>query len=207
MQSHFIQNLWSFLTTEAVPLTTIAAILGVIFAVLNLRKIAQDSHDRTRPYIALEPRLGVQLNGAIDLVITNYGQSPANNIVLTPIDPLEPGEDEYILPFLEKFIGRQFHMAPDASFRIMWRNITKGRTCGAPEVTRVKVTYQGPKRTMFFFQKTYKEEITVDCGFVRATPAPSKGARTNYSGDDQIKALKNIDLAIRTLNQHTANHY
>lgn len=95
---------WSFLKTEAVPLTVITAILGVIFAVLNLMKLASDSRERTRPYIALEPRLGVHLDGAIDLVVTNYGQSPAHNVVLKPLGKLEAGKDEYILPLLDKVL-------------------------------------------------------------------------------------------------------
>lgn len=199
-------DLWSFLKTEAAPLTVLTAILGVIFAVLNLMKLVSDSRERTRPYIALEPRLGVHLNGAIDLVVSNYGQSPAHNIKLKPLDVLEPGEKDYILPRLNKVFERSFFMAPHASFRLMWRSVKDSRQCGAPEVCLVEVTYQSSKSNWLRRQQTYKEVVTVDTSFTMAAPASVTGA-TTHTGTPEQKALKNINLAIRTLNQHIANRY
>ncbi|MFW0168768.1 hypothetical protein [Rothia sp. P4278] len=206
MFSSFFLDLWSFFKTESAPVTAITAILGVLFAVLNLRKLAQDSHDRTRPYIALEPRLGVQLNGAIDLVVTNYGQSPAQNVVLRPLEKFEPGDDEYILERLEKVLNRPFYIAPNASFRVMWRSIYLGNDSGAPEVVQVEVTYQDTKKRLFRKSRTYREILTVDTGFAVATPLPSQGPRRT-SGKESEKALVNIANALRTLNQHIGNRY
>lgn len=207
MQSPLLENLWSFFDTESAPLTTIVAIIGVLFAMWNLKKISQDSHDRSRPYIALEPRPGIQLYGAIDLVVTNYGQSPAKNVVIKPQEPIEQREQDYILPHLNRFFGRCIHMAPNASFRIMWRSVYKDSINGAPESTKLKVTYEGHTRNLLGFTHKYSEVIIVDTSFVDAAPAPSEGAKNDYNGDEQIKVLKNIDLALRALNQHTANHY
>ncbi|HIY94591.1 MAG TPA: hypothetical protein H9821_02845 [Candidatus Rothia avicola] len=197
---------WSFLKTEAVPLTVITAILGVIFAVLNLMKLASDSRERTRPYIALEPRLGVHLDGAIDLVVTNYGQSPAHNVVLKPLGKLEAGKDEYILPLLDKVFNRSFYLAPHASFRIMWRTIEAGSECGAPEVLDVEVTYSWSKPTLLWRNRDYTEVITVDTGFTAAAPMPATGPIRKL-GSPSEKSLANINNAIRTLSQHVANRY
>ena len=199
-------DLWSFLKTEAVPLTVITAILGVIFAVLNLMKLASDSRERTRPYIALEPRLGVHLNGAIDLVVTNYGQSPAHNVVLKPLGKLEGGENEYILPLLDKVFNRTFYLAPHASFRIMWRTVKAEKVGGTPEVLDVEVTYTWDKPGLFRRKFQYTEVITVDTGFTAAAPVPVTGPK-RMSGDSRDKVLVNIDNAIRTLSQHVANRY
>lgn len=196
---------WSFLKTEAVPLTVITAILGVIFAVLNLMKLASDSQERTRPYIALEPRLGVHLNGAIDLVVTNYGQSPAQKVVIRPLEKLDFTEDDYILPLLNNFFGRQLYLAPGASFRIMWRTVKKGRIKGVPETLHVEVSYESTKKNRFKRSKKYKEILVVDTGFTVAAPEPTPGGKTNDPGTQVEKSLKNIDLALRALNQHIAN--
>lgn len=200
-------DLWSFLKTEAAPLTVLTAVLGIIFAVLNLMKLVSDSRERTRPYIALEPRPGVHLNGSVDLVVTNYGQSTAQNITLKPLEPLDPGENEYILPLLNKLFERSFYMAPHASFRLMWRSVASGGKCGAPEVCQVEVVYQSTKANWLRKQKTYKEIVIVDTGFIVAAPEPVDGANTAGSGTPEQKALKNINLALRTLNQHIANRY
>lgn len=212
MQSIFIQNLWSFLDTESTPLTTIVAIIGVLFAILNLRKISQDSHDRSRPYIALEPRVGVQLNGSIDLVVTNYGQSAARALKIDTSNKHDYDNKDYILEALKGFMGEERYLAPNSSLRIMWRrDYVDGdgneHINGMPEKIDITVTYKGPKRRLPGTTKQYSEVITVDTGFVRVSPAPYQGNKINYSGDEQIKVLKDIDLAIRTLNQHTANHY
>lgn len=198
-------DLWSFLKTEAAPLTVITAILGVVFAVLNLMKLASDSRERTRPYIALEPRLGVHLNGAIDLVVTNYGQSPAHNLVLKPLGKLEDGKNEYILPLLDKVFNRPFYLAPQASFRIMWRTVKKGETGGAPETLQVEVSYESTKKNCFKRTRKYKEIQVVDTGFTVAAPKPESGGNTTDPGTQIEKSLKNINSALRALNQHIAN--
>lgn len=77
----------SFLHTESPMIFAVTAVIGICLAIANLLSISRDSRARTRPYITLEPQLGVQNNGSIDLVISNHGNSPVRKLKIENINP------------------------------------------------------------------------------------------------------------------------
>jgi len=200
MVQHIFLNVWSFLKTESTQLTALTALIGVFFALWNLWKLSRDSRSRTRPYVYLEPKLGVQLNGQVDLVITNYGNTPAERIRITPLTPIEPhGDDDWMHKIIQSFLTKELFLGPRANIRVMWRSARNNRPAGAPENIKLKVTYYG---SGFWRQHVpYKELVTVDTSYTQVAPEPSQGS-VNENSDKQLEALKNINNALRALNMH-----
>lgn len=192
----------SFFKTESSTITAVTAVLGTIFALWNLRAISRDSRARARPYVTFEPVPGIQNNGAIDLLIVNRGSSPATHLSFDVLDRWEAKEDDYITEKFFNILGKEFFLAPGAQMRLMWRAVGKFNA-GADEKHRIVAIYQDSSARTLWWKKKYKDEFIIDTSFVVLMPAPQEGSKSNNSNDDpQTKTLKDINHALRTLNEH-----
>ena len=192
----------SFFKTESSTITAVTAVLGTIFALWNLRAISRDSRARARPYVTFEPVPGVQNMGSIDLLIVNRGSSPANRLSFDVPDRWKEKEDDYITEGFFDLLGKEFFLAPGAQMRLMWRSVGRFEA-GADDKHHITVTYQDTSLRTLWWKKKYKDEFIIDTSFVPLMPAPQEGSKSNNSNDDpQTKTLKDINHALRTLNEH-----
>ncbi|WP_152901551.1 hypothetical protein [Rothia dentocariosa] len=197
-------NIKSFLHTESPVIVAVTAVIGTCLAIANLLSISRDSRARTRPYIILEPKLGVHNNGSIDLVISNHGNSPARKIKVEIIDPWEEKEEDYITQNLLRALDREFFLTPGAHVRLMWRNVRQDAKAGADDIHYLAISYYATSGFLGFRNKymPYRDKFTIDTGYTLCIPMPEEGARSNSKDSKELKALEDIKNALHTLNRH-----
>lgn len=193
----------SFLHTESPIIVAVTAVIGTCLAIANLLSISRDSRARTRPYVTLEPKLGVQNNGSLDLVISNHGNSPASRVKIEIIDPWEEKEGDYITQDLLKALDREFFIAPGTHIRLMWRNISQAEA-GADDSHNLAISYYATSGFLGFRNKymPYTDKFTIDTGYILCVPEPAVGAESTSGASKEIKALKDITHALHALNIH-----
>ncbi|QRZ61371.1 hypothetical protein [Rothia sp. ZJ932] len=196
----WLVNFGSFFRTESSTITAVTAILGTVFALWNLRAISRDSRARARPYVTFEPVPGIQNFGSIDLLITNRGASPAKHLSFDVADRWVEKEDDHITKTFYGLLRREFFLAPGAQIRLMWRG-TGEFEAGADDKHRITVTYQDTSVRKLWWKKKYKDEFIIDTSFAVGAPAPQKGT-INSNSDKELRALENINHALRTINTH-----
>lgn len=86
--------LWTWFNDFGVAITALATIATAIIAIQALRAAARDSADRSRPIVIAEFQLAEESDTSCDLIICNYGQSLAKNVVVKFSDDLESGVDD-----------------------------------------------------------------------------------------------------------------
>lgn len=196
-------NIKSFLHAESPVIVAVTAVVGTCLAIANLLSISRDSRARTRPYITLEPKLGVQNNGSIDLVISNRGNSPARRLKVKIIDPWEEKEGDYITQRLLRALEREFFLAPGAHIRLMWRDVSQVEA-GADDSHNLAISYYATSGFLGFRNKymPYTDKFTIDTGYILCVPEPAVGAELTSGASKEIKALEDIKHALHTLNIH-----
>lgn len=196
-------NIKSFLHAESPVIVAVTAVVGTCLAIANLLSISRDSRARTRPYITLEPKLGVQNNGSIDLVISNRGNSPARRLKVKIIDPWEEKEGDYITQRLLRALEREFFLAPGAHIRLMWRDVSQVEA-GADDSHNLAISYYATSGFLGFRNKymPYTDKFTIDTGYILCVPEPAVGAELTSGASKEIKALKDITHALHALNIH-----
>lgn len=196
-------NIKSFLHAESPVIVAVTAVVGTCLAIANLLSISRDSRARTRPYITLEPKLGVQNNGSIDLVISNRGNSPARRLKVKIIDPWEEKEGDYITQRLLRALEQEFFLAPGAHIRLMWRDVSQVEA-GADDSHNLAISYYATSGFLGFRNKymPYTDNFTIDTGYILCVPEPAVGAELTSGASKEIKALEDIKHALHTLNIH-----
>lgn len=196
-------NIKSFLHAESPVIVAVTAVIGTCLAIANLLSISRDSRARTRPYITLEPKLGVQNNGSIDLVISNRGNSPARRLKVKIIDPWEEKEGDYITQELLRVLDREFFLAPGAHIRLMWRDAGQVEA-GSDDLHNLAISYYATSGFLGFRNKyiPYTDKFIIDTGYISCVPEPAVGAKSISRASKEIKALEDIKNSLHTLNIH-----
>lgn len=243
IKDFFTFHLWSFLKTEkdliaslGSIITAFTAVAGVWFGLKNLRSLKEnseamkeDSEAQTRPYVQASLALGVQLNGSVDLILENRGNSTADNISLH-IEGFTGTDDknDYIKSGYEtKVLPKKYSLAPQTKYRWMWASF-RGNSSnqnqqilnekkeiikelepgdqyrkGFCEEVTLRVDYQSAKGVFRTIQR-YTETYTLDAeGVVALAPQPFEGTTKTSTSQSADKSLANINEALRTLNIHT----
>lgn len=192
--------LWmTAITSLITALTTIGLLVVAVFAlrgaVNQLRLLQEQNHEQTRPYVVADIVPGMHGAGTWDLVVTNLGRSIALGVTID-IGPFAPqNERDTITEPLKRYLTTPRTLAPGARQRVMWRSDWKdmGRHFGAPRTASGRVTYADNVGIQ------YEEEYDLSVeGVAAATPVPTKGNTELGAGME----LRNIELALRTLNVH-----
>lgn len=150
----------------------------------------RDSRAATRPYVYAQVVPGLFGPGSWDLVLRNTGRSPARALTLSTDWPDDL--DEISGP-LKQFCEEPRDLPPNASLRVTRRaSFGQGPWLGQREKATVSVRYSDDQGA------SHSDSYLCDTAMGSAMPAPSKGPRA--AGKDN--ELKNIEKALRTLNQH-----
>ncbi|OZB85566.1 hypothetical protein [Microbacterium sp. 13-71-7] len=109
---------------------------------------AQDSEDRTRPYVSVDFVPGISGAPSFDIVVTNRGQTMARGLTLELTDGgfRALSEHDEIGPALGRLFSSGIDLAPGAKLRVLWRfpdqeNAEPRGDLGAPERGSVIVRY------------------------------------------------------------------
>lgn len=180
-----------------------AAIAGVaaLVGLGQLRMIRRDSRERTRPYVQVDVVPGLQGPGFWDLIVENKGASGAYDVTVE-VGALPPADAaDHIVEPLEAFLSSPRVLVPGARRRVMWAMQVNGERAGVLEAKLVKVRYYdlGNARKQFRKRAITEEFLLEDCTALAAGayPAPIVGSTSSRSDD-----LKDLNLAVRTLNTH-----
>jgi hypothetical protein len=177
--------------------TAAAAFVAIGAILLTLRQVrltaeqlrrasvqaAQDSEDRTRPYVTMNIVPSIASHGALDLVLTNTGVTAATHV--------------------------RFELAPDARMRLFW-HLPESSTersdqpgaMGAPVTGEVRATYSrdvdGQPGTQEYVT-THRYDFTL---WPRITPEAWTGRTNQGKSDDPATHLKNINFGLRAIAHH-----
>jgi len=177
---------------------------------LSSEQAAQDSEDRTRPYITMNVVPGLTGHGAIDLVIENTGQTTARDIRITLVDAEfgpQSNDDDHVGPGLQEFFATPFDLSPRGRMRFLWHlpettKSNKRGAMGAPQIGEVLASYYwdgaGIQARKYTTRLRYNLVL-----WPRITPAPSTGSVNNGLSGKPVTHLKNIDHALRSIAHHT----
>lgn len=191
-----VVNAWATFAGVAV------ALLAATFALVQLRLIRKDSHERTRPYVQLDVVPGLQGPGSWDLIIENRGASTALNVVVDGGEYTPQDESDHIVPDLGKYLLAPKTLVPGARRRVMWGYSTNDARirAGVLEPRDVSVTYLDERRSRSWLgrKRPYRDTFRVgDALAGMVFPAPTEGPKPNNTD-----MLAHIDRAVRTLNTH-----
>lgn len=168
---------------------------------------AQDSEERTRPYVSVDLVPGVAGSSSVDAVIENYGKSTARDIRLSLADR-EFGalsEGDRVGPALGRLFAAGFDLPPGGRRRIFWHmparpSANPPGALGAPQDAEVVVAYgwtPSDGRT----RREYSERLRYNLDDVLSiTPVPDTGPKAAGSGID-VEA-KNVVHSLRAVAQH-----
>lgn len=152
---------------------------------------ADDSRRQTRPYVWLEVQPGLSGYDCWDVTIRNTGRSAARGLYITADWPESP--DDAAQNIIQRLMTPR-SLAPGAHLRTFWRLPDGG---GMPERMTVMLHYGSDDPTCGPFD----EACEISIADYPYTPAPQEGA-TSHGGSDEVKALKNINNALRAMNIH-----
>lgn len=180
----------------------VVALLAATFALVQLRMIRKDSHDRTRPYVQLDVVPGLQGPGSWDLMIENRGASTALDVVVDGGAYLPQDAQDHIVPDLQKYLLAPKTLVPGARRRVMWGYSLDNPhiRAGVLEPRDVVVTYLDERKATSWRGKKrpYRNTFKVGDAYAPAVfPAPMEGQKP---GNQDM--LAHIDQALRTLNTH-----
>ncbi|WP_182047591.1 hypothetical protein [Curtobacterium sp. ME26] len=216
----------TLLPTWIGALATAAGVLVAIVAILftynqvrltaeQLRRAsaqaAQDSEDRTRPYVAMNIVPSIASHGALDLVITNTGATAATNVRFELLNS-EFGlsdDDTRIGPQLRDFFSTPFELAPGARMRLFWHlpessgdRSDKPGAMGAPVTGELQATYSrdvdGQPGAQEYVTK-HRYDFTL---WPKITPEAWTGSTNQGNSDDPLTHLKNINFGLRAIAHH-----
>lgn len=216
----------TLLPTWIGALATAAGVLVAIGAVLftyrqvrltaeQLRRAsvqaAQDSEDRTRPYVAMNIVPSIASNGGLDLVLTNTGTTAATNVRFELLNAQFglSDDDTHVGPGLREFFSTPFELAPGARMRLFWHlpesaadQSDKPGAMGAPGTGEVKATYSrdvdGQPGAREYVTK-HRYDFTL---WPKITPQGWTGSTNQGKSDDPITHLKNINFGLRAIAHH-----
>lgn len=175
------------------------------------KQAAQDSEDRTRPYVAMNIVPSIASSGALDLVVTNTGATAATNVRFELLNA-EFGlsdDDTRVGPDLRSFFSTPFELAPGARMRLFWHlpesaadRSDKPGAMGAPVTGELRATYgrdvDGQPGTHEYVTK-HHYDFTL---WPKITPQAWTGKTNEGSPSDPLTHLKNINFGLRAIAHH-----
>jgi hypothetical protein len=175
---------------------------------------AQDSEDRTRPYVGMDVVPSIAGGGSFDLVIENFGRTTARNILISleNSDFGAQSQDDSVGPALARVFAEPFDLAPGARRRLFWHlpddpNAQPRGVKGAPAADTVIATYQwqpGNDREGQHYEERYPYDLT---DWPTIIPRPFTGAQAQGSSDDTNKHLRNIAHGVRAVAHHAGEQH
>lgn len=144
--------------------TAAAVVVAIVAILLTYRQVrltavqirhdsaqaAQDSEDRTRPYVTMNIVSSIASHGALDLILANTGATAATNVRFELIGANFglSDDDTHAGPGLREFFATPFELAPGARMRLHWHlpestaaRGDKREAMGAPVIGELQVTY------------------------------------------------------------------
>lgn len=206
----------SWIEAVSTSLAVLVALAALWFAYSQIRQTAaqmrstaareaQDSEDRTRPYVGLDIVPGLGGSPSFDIVIENFGQATARDIRVSlasgSFEAQSPADE--IGPALGRLFARGFDLAPRARRRVFWRlpddgDATPRGDMGAPISGELIARYSwtpGGERDL----RVYEERLGYDLTeYPKLTPMAARGAESQGANAD----AKNLVHAIRTVASH-----
>ncbi|MBD8702837.1 hypothetical protein [Frigoribacterium sp. CFBP 13712] len=172
---------------------------------------AQDSEDRTRPYVTMNIVPSIARQGALDLIVTNTGATAATNV---RFELLGDGfglsdDDTHVGPGLRDFFSTPFELAPGAKLRLFWHlpesraeRSDKPGAMGAPVTGELQATYSrdvdGQPGSREYVTK-HRYDFTF---WPKITPQAWTGKHNEGSSSNPLTHLKNIDFGVRAIAHH-----
>lgn len=172
------------------------AIVAAILGLQQLRIMAQDSFDRTRPYVSIKAVPGLAGSGFFDLIVENSGGSAARKIRGSFVGL---SETKHIDNFRESAIdtfAEGFSLVPGERHRIWWQlNVPEGKTwsmephigenyaLGMPSNVGLTIEYEN--------EKGHKFTDTVDINI-----EPLKNSPATDGGKEAPKELNKKEMMI-----------
>lgn len=197
----------------------LVAVVAIVFTFLQIRlaslqlrraaiREAQDSEERTRPYIGLDVVPGLAGAPSFDLIITNFGRATAKRI---RIDLRGAGfeaqsEGDEIGPALGRLFARPFDLAPGARRRVFWympaqADATPSGALGVPIAGEVSASYEWERTDAD--SRVYEDWIAYDLTeYPKLTPQPTEGSTANGSAGDPEIIGRNAVNALRAIARH-----
>lgn len=201
--------------------TTAGVLLALVALILTFRQVrltanqirdtarqeAQNSEDRTRPYVSLDIVPSLAGKPAIDLVVSNPGRSTARDVRVEvaghDFGPLT--DQDKVGPALGRLFEHGFDLAPGTRRRFFWHfpaspSSTPSGEQGAPSKGSLRATYvwqavnDRPERA---FEEHF--DYNVEDLMVLA-PAPWTGPRASSDAADE--GLQNMINSLRAVAQN-----
>lgn len=184
---------WMMVGTLTGAVGTVGAVL---VAWLTLGGAKRQLEEEGRPYVSVQLAPSLWGSGNWDVVVVNHGKTTARHVVIEVTDPanLEPqNEDDKITAALLRTLRTPVDLVPGERLRYAWRfdhgdsNIHMGVAVN----TDIHLVYANDKGQRFHGFRVLRSDLG------EVIPAPAEGPT---SSDRDV--LKNINHALRTLNQH-----
>ncbi len=192
------------------PIATASAALA---AIVTLMALFTDSRRRSRPYIEAKLEVGFWGDGSADLIIENFGTTPARDITVT-CDELEAATTNTAKE-LKRYFSKHRILRPGERIRLIWNNQPEGSVMESgllvdprtdiPELTTLKVAYrrQNLKGNPAKLFTPYREVFHLDASFKSVVPV-TVGLPDRDNGDmtENHKDLrKGIELIARQIGE------
>ncbi|MBT1611872.1 hypothetical protein [Curtobacterium poinsettiae] len=205
--------------------TAVGVLVAIVAILLTYRQVrltaeqlraasvqaAQDSEDRTRPYVAMNIVPSIASHGALDLIITNTGATAATNVRFELLNAQFglSDDDTQVGPGLRDFFSTPFELAPGARMRLFWHlpestaeRSDKRGAMGAPVTGELRATYSrdadgqpGPQE----YVTQHRYDFTL---WPKITPEAWTGSTNQGNSNDPLTHLKNINFGLRAIAHH-----
>lgn len=206
----------SIATSAAVIVAILAIVLTYTQVRLTARQIreaaireAQNSEDRTRPYIGLDVVTGLAGSPSFDLVITNFGRATARHVRIDLVGEgfkAQSSADE-IGPALGRLFAVPFDLAPGARRRVFWympdeEESTPRGAVGTPISGEISAIYEWEPRPGEKL-RSYKDRLSYDLNeYPKLAPQPASGSTANGSVNAPEVIARNEVHALRAIARH-----
>lgn len=154
--------------------------LAALTAIITLVALLMDSRRRSRPYIEAKLEAGFWGDGAADLIIQNFGTTPARDIVVKCKELDKATTD--MAKALRDYFAKHRILRPGERIRLIWNYQPEGtvledgspiaKGTDIPALTTLNITYRRQKlngKPAEFFEP-YKETFHLDASFKSVAP-------------------------------------
>jgi len=175
----------------------------------NARREANDSEERTRPYLSVDVVPSLAGVPAVDVVLVNSGRTAARDVRLEVVGA--PFEERFagdqITPAMGRAFASGFDIAPASRRRYYWHfpatpTASPSGEMGAPAVGEILLRYQWrPEGDAAI--RHYEERYSYNLAdLLRLTPVPFSGSRAD-TGSNRFE--RNVEHALRAIAQNVGN--
>lgn len=176
---------------------------------MTARRQADDSEERTRPYVSVDVVPSLAGPPAIDLVLVNSGRTVARDVRLEVVGA--PFEERFAGDQITPAMGRAFasglDVAPASRRRFYWHfpsepTASPSDEMGAPAHGEILVRYQWQPEgaaEVQFYEDRYSYNLD---DLLRLTPVPFSGPKAD-TGNNQYE--RNVEHALRAIAQNVGD--